>query len=36
MIGDASGKDGDFSDSDKKCAENFGIEYIDVEDFLNM
>lgn len=36
MIGDASEKCGDFSDSDKKCAENFGIEYIDVEDFLNM
>lgn len=36
MIGDASGKEGDFSDSDKKCAENFGIEYIDVEDFLKM
>ena len=36
MIGDASGKDGDFSDSDKKCAENFGIEYIDVEDFLKI
>lgn len=35
MIGDASGKSGDFSDSDKKCAENFGIDYIDVEDFLN-
>lgn len=35
MIGDASGKDGQFSDSDKKCAENFGIDYLDVEDFLN-
>lgn len=35
MIGDASGKPGDFSDSDKKCAENFGIDYIDIEDFLN-
>lgn len=34
MIGDASGKDGQFSDSDKKCAENFGIDYLDVEDFL--
>ena len=34
MIGDASGKEGDFSDSDKKCAENFGIDYIDVDDFL--
>ena len=35
MIGDASGKEGQFSDSDKKCAENFGIAYMDVEDFLN-
>lgn len=35
MLGDASGKEGDFSDSDKKVAENFGIDYIDVEDFLN-
>ena len=34
MIGDASGKPGDFSDSDKKCSENFGIDYIDVRDFL--
>lgn len=36
MIGDASGKPGDFSDSDKKCAENFGIDYIDVNDFINL
>lgn len=36
MIGDASGKEGDFSDSDKQCAEKFGIEYIDVEDFLKI
>ena len=36
MIGDASGKPGDFSDSDKKCAENFGIDYIDVRDFLKL
>ena len=35
MIGDASGKEGQFSDSDKKCAENFGIDYMDVEDFIN-
>lgn len=35
MIGDASGKPGDFSDSDKKCADNFGIDYLDIEDFLN-
>ena len=34
MIGDASGKPGQFSDSDKKTAENFGIDYIDVEDFV--
>jgi len=34
MIGDASGKPGQFNDSDKKCAENFGIDYLDVEDFL--
>ena len=32
MIGDASGKEGDFSDSDKKTAENLGIDYIDVRD----
>lgn len=36
MIGDASGKVGQFSDSDKKCAENFGIDYMDVEDFINI
>ncbi len=35
MIGDASGKPGQFSDSDRKCAENFGIDYLDVEDFLD-
>lgn len=35
MIGDASGKEGQFSDSDKKTAENFGIPYMDVEDFVN-
>lgn len=33
MIGDASGKEGQFSDSDKKTAENFGIDYFDVDDF---
>ena len=36
MIGDASGKEGQFSDSDKKTAENFGIDYMDVDDFVNM
>ena len=35
MIGDASGKKGQFSDSDKKTAKNFGIDYIDVNDFVN-
>ena len=35
MIGDASGKEGQFSDSDKKTAEYFGIDYMDVNDFLN-
>jgi DNA 3'-phosphatase len=33
MVGDASGLPGQFSDSDKKCAENFGIDYLDVDDF---
>ena len=35
MIGDASGKEGQFSDGDKKTAENCGIDYMDVEDFVN-
>lgn len=34
MIGDASGKDGQFSDTDKKTAENFGCDYLDVDDFI--
>lgn len=34
MIGDASGYEGQFSDSDKKTAENYGIDYIDVGDLL--
>lgn len=33
MVGDASGLPGQFSDSDKKCAENFGIDYLDVNEF---
>ena len=36
MIGDSSGKPGQFSDSDKKTAENFGIDYLDVEDFCKI
>lgn len=35
MIGDASGKEGQFSDTDKKTAKNFGIDYMDVNDFVN-
>lgn len=34
MIGDASGKEGQFSDSDKKTAENAGYDYMDVNDFI--
>lgn len=34
MIGDASGLDGQFSDSDKKTAENFGCDYMDVNEFI--
>lgn len=34
MIGDASGKEGQFSDSDKRCAENAGFDYLDVDDFI--
>jgi DNA 3'-phosphatase len=34
MIGDASGKEGDFSDSDIKSAKNANINYLDVDDFL--
>ena len=36
MIGDASGKVGQFSDTDKKTAENFGIDYLDVDDFVEL
>lgn len=35
MIGDASGKEGQFSDIDKKTSENFCIDYMDVDDFVN-
>ena len=34
MIGDASGLEGQFSDSDKKCAENAQIPYMDIKDCL--
>ena len=36
MIGDASGKVGQHSDSDKVCAQRFGIDYLDVEDLLKI
>ncbi len=34
MIGDASGKPNDFSDSDKKTAENFEIDYMDIDEIV--
>lgn len=36
MVGDASGKPGQFSNSDLKFAENAGIDYIDVNDFAKI
>ena len=36
MVGDASGLEGQFSDSDKKTAENFGIDYFDVSEFIKI
>ena len=36
MIGDASGRPGDFSDSDLKAATNFGIKYLDVDDIQDI
>lgn len=36
MIGDASGLPGNFSDSDKSFADNFGIKYLDVNDFVRV
>lgn len=34
MVGDASGLPGQFSDSDKVCAENAGVDYMDVIQFV--
>lgn len=34
MVGDASGLEGQFSDSDKMCAFNAGIYYMDVSEFI--
>lgn len=36
MVGDASGLPGQFSDSDKKFAENARIDYMDVNDFKKL
>lgn len=36
MVGDASGFEGQFSDSDKKFAENVGMDYLDVNEFINL
>lgn len=36
MIGDASGKPGNFSDTDFKTAENAKIKYLDIYDFIRM
>lgn len=36
MIGDASGLEGQFSDTDKKTAKNFGIDYLDVNEFVKL
>lgn len=33
---DASGNPGDFSDSDKKFAENAGMKYMDVKEFWSL
>ena len=36
MIGDASGIEGQFPDTDKKTAENFGIDYLDINEFVKL
>lgn len=36
MIGDSSGLEGQYSDTDKKTAENFGIDYLDVAEFVKV
>lgn len=35
MVGDVSGKEGNYSDSDRMFADNCGIYYMDVNDFKN-
>ena len=34
MVGDATDKEKNFSDSDKMAAENFDIDYLDINDFI--
>lgn len=34
MVGDASGLEGQFSDSDRRTAENYDCDYMDVEEFV--
>ena len=34
MIGDVSGRPGSFSGSDRQCADNAKVPYMDVEDFI--
>lgn len=36
MVGDAGGMEKDFSDSDKRTAENFGCDFLHVIDLLNL
>lgn len=36
MIGDSSGKPGDYSDIDIQTAKNFGIDYMDVDEFCDI
>lgn len=36
MIGDASGKEGQFSNTDLKTALNYAITYLDVDDFVRV
>lgn len=35
MVGDASDAEKNFSDSDRKFAENCGMDYLDIKEFLN-
>ena len=35
MVGDASGLEGQFSDTDRLCALNAGIPYMDISEFID-